>query len=294
MYKIVTHPGSAHKDDFLSVCVLLSTLGQTEVFRREATGEDLADPQTYVIDVGMDYAPERLNFDHHHDPGLPCAFHLLMQHLGHHESAMQMFEWYPHMSMMDVRGPHRTAEHLGIDTSVLYASSSPIDGYILARFSALSHLNCDPVLYELMKELGRDLIEMMKQKRLRLERLKEEGRIVPLKQYKAILSTIEENPKLAMDRYLTYLNDKSIVMSITPSGRGAGWELLRLGDNLMVDFRVLEGNPAVRFIHGSGFVAKTGALIPQDAVVKLAAQAIIEDVQHQAAAVKPIVSGRVK
>ena len=290
MHKIVTHPGSAHKDDFLSVCVLLSILGQVEVFRREASSEDLADPQTYVIDVGMEYAPERLNFDHHHDPGLPCAFHLLMQHLGHHESATQMFEWYPYMSMMDVRGPHRTAEHLGIDTSVLYASSSPIDGYILARFSALSHLNCDPVLYELMKELGSDLITMMKQKSLRLDRLKEEGRIVPLKQYKAILSTIGENPKLAMDRYLTYLNDENIVMSITPSGRGAGWELLRLGDNRMVDFRALEGNPAVRFIHANGFVAKTCTLIPQDAVIELAARAIIEDVQNHAATVKSTVS----
>jgi len=156
------------------------------------------------------------------------------------------------------------------------ASSSPIDGYILARFSALSHLNCDPVLYELMKELGRDLIVMMQQKRLRLERLKEEGRIVALKRYKAIISTIEENPKLAMDRYLTFLNDNSIVMSITPSGRGAGWEMLRLGDNRMVDFRALEGNPAVRFIHANGFVAKTCALIPQEAVIALAAQAIIE------------------
>ena len=276
MYKIVAHPGSAHKDDFLSTCVLLTTLGHAEVFRREATSEDLADPQTYVVDVGMELAPERNNFDHHQDPSLPCAFHLLMKHLGHHESAMLMFEWYPHMSMMDVRGPHRTAEHLGVDTSVLFASSSPIDGYILARFSALTHLNCDPVLYELMKELGRDLLVMMKEKMQRLARLKEESRIVKVKHLKAIVSTIDDNPKLAMDRYLTFLNDNSIVMSITPSVRGAGWEMLRLGDNRMVDFRALEGSPQVRFIHANGFVAKTCSLIPEEAVIELATQAIIE------------------
>jgi hypothetical protein len=159
---------------------------------------------------------------------------------------------------------------------VLFASSSPIDGYILARFSALTHLNSDPVLYELMKELGRDLIVMMKQKMQRLARLKEEAKIVKIEPYKAIFSIIEENPKLAMDRYLTYLNDDSIVMSITPSGRGAGWELLRLGDNRMIDFRALEGHPQVRFIHANGFVAKTYSLIPQEAVIELAAQAIIE------------------
>jgi hypothetical protein len=278
MYKIVAHPGSAHKDDFLSVCILLSILGQAEVFRREATREDLADLQTYVVDVGMEHVPERHNFDHHQDPGLPCAFHLLMKHFGHHDTAMLMFEWYPHMSMMDVRGPHRTAEHLGVDTSVLFASSSPIDGYILARFSALTHLNRDPVLYELMKELGSDLIVMMKQKMARLARLKAESRIVKLKHLKAIVSTIDDNPKLAMDRYLTFLNDNSVVMSIIPSGRGDGWEMLRLGDNLMVDFRALTGHPEVRFIHASGFVAKTCTLLPQEKVIELAAQAVTKDV----------------
>ena len=140
MHKIVSHPGSAHKDDFLSVSVLLATLGKAEVFRREPTDEDLNDPDTYVVDVGLELAPERHNFDHHQDSSLPCAFHLVMQHLGHHEAAMLMFAWYPHMSMMDVRGPYRTAEHLGVDSSIFFASSSPIDGYIISTFANLDSL----------------------------------------------------------------------------------------------------------------------------------------------------------
>ncbi len=82
MYKIVTHPGSSHKDDFLAACVLLATLGDAEVHRREPTDADLADLNTYVVDVGFEYAPERRNFDHHQDRSLPCAFHLVMQYLG--------------------------------------------------------------------------------------------------------------------------------------------------------------------------------------------------------------------
>ena len=77
MYKIVAHPGSAHKDDFMAVSVLLATLGNAEVFRREATSEDMADLNTYVVDVGMEHSPERHNFDHHQDQSLPCAFHQL-------------------------------------------------------------------------------------------------------------------------------------------------------------------------------------------------------------------------
>lgn len=275
MYKVIVHPGSAHKDDFLSVAVLLTLLDVEVVYRREATPQDLADPMTYVVDVGMQHNEELHNFDHHQDPRLPCAFHLVMKHFGKHERAMQMFEWYPHLSMMDVRGPYRTAAHLGVDTSVLFASSSPIDGYILSRFSQLDKLRRGDLFYRLMKDFGQDLLEMAERKLERLERLKAEAQIVPLKHLKAIISTIPENPKLAMDRYLRHLNDSRIAMSITPSARGAGWELLRLGDNMEIDFRSVKNHPDVRFVHINGFVAKTRTLLPIEQALVVADQAVI-------------------
>ena len=274
MYKIVAHPGSAHKDDFLSVSVLLATLKQAEVFRREPTEEDLNDPDTYVVDVGLELSSERHNFDHHQDPSLPCAFHLVMQHLGHHEAAMLMFAWYPHMSMMDVRGPYRTAEHLGVDSSVLFASSSPIDGYIISTFASLESLNAQNPLYDLMKSLGENMIALIGRKMERLERLKSEAKVIEIKHLKAVASDIDDSPKLAMELYLRLLDDENIVMSITPSNRGEGWELLRLGDNTIVDFRVIENNPEIRFVHGSGFLAKTNTRLPLEEVVELACMAI--------------------
>lgn len=275
MYTIVTHPGSAHKDDFLATSVLLATLGDAQVFRREPTRADLDDPDTYVVDAGLEYAPQRHNFDHHHDHALPCAFHLVMQHLGHHEAAAQMFLWYPHMSMIDVRGPYRTADHLGVDTSVLFATSSPIDGYILATFAAAEALRPGDFLYTLMKGLGTDLLALIDRKQQRLARLKSEARVLPVKHLKAVFSDIDPAPKLAMDLYLRHLGDELIVMSITPSNRGAGWELLRLGDNTIVDFRAIAGDPAVRFVHSSGFLAKTHERLPMAAAVELASRAIL-------------------
>ncbi|WP_303722735.1 MYG1 family protein [Malonomonas rubra] len=275
MYKIVVHPGSAHKDDFLSVSVLLASLDRVEaVYRREATPEDLADRFTYVVDVGMDYNEQLHNFDHHQDSLLPCAFHLVMKHLGHHERATLMFEWYGYMSMIDVRGPYRTAEHLGIDTGVLFAASSPIDGYILSRFSKLDELKRGDLFYALMKEFGLDLLAMIERKYKRLERLKAEAQVVPVRHLKAIVSTIAEDPKLSMDRYIRYLNDKLVAMSITPSARGEGWEMLRLGDNSSVDFRAVADNPEIRFVHANGFVAKTQTLLPLEEAVQLATQAV--------------------
>jgi len=274
MYKIVTHPGSSHKDDFLATCMLLATLDGAKVYRREPTGADLADLNTYVVDVGFEYAPERRNFDHHQDCSLPCAFHLVMQHLGLHDAAMQIFAWYPHMSMMDVRGPHRTADHLGVDTSVLFASSSPIDGYILSTFAGVASLDREDSLYLLMKSLGKDMIDLVERKTTRLERLKSEARVVPVRHLKTVFSDISDDPKLSMELYLRFLDDELVVMSITPSNRGEGWELLRLGDNMIVDFRAISADPEVRFVHTSGFLAKTRTRLPMQQAVELACRAI--------------------
>jgi len=276
MYKIIAHPGSSHKDDFMAVSVLLATLGDAEVFRREPTPEELADSETYVVDVGMEHVPEKHNFDHHQDSSLPCAFHLVMQYLGHHDAAMQMFVWYPQMSMMDVRGPYQTAEHLGIDPAVLFAASSPIDGYILSRFSKLASLSKHDLLYTFMKALGQDMLALIERKLKRLERLKLEARVVPLKHLKAITSSIDKSPKLAMELYLHFLDDEAVVMSITPAVRGDGWEMLRLGDHRVVDFLKIRDLPGVGFVHANGFLAKTEKRLPLDEVLALAARAVAD------------------
>ena len=281
MNKIIVHPGTAHKDDFLAVSALLATLDRVEVFRREPTAEDLADLSTYVVDIGLEYDPLKNNFDHHQDQNLPCAFHLVMQHLGYHEGAMEVFGWYPFMSVIDVQGPHRAAEHLGVETSVLFSSSSPIDGYILSKFSRVKSLRKNDMLFSLMKEMGQEFIAMIGLKKNRLELLKTEAEVVRVKGFKILVNKISDNPKLSMELYLRFLNDERIVMSISPSIRGKGWELLRLGDNSIVDFRAISNAPAVRFVHANGYVATTQELIPLEDVFQLAARSISEFGMHR-------------
>ena len=197
-----------------------------------------------------------------------------MKYLGYHDDAMQMFGWYPFMSMMDVRGPHKTAEHFGVDASVFIVSSSPVEGYVLSRFSKLTSLKSQDLLYQLMKEFGQDLLALIELKKKRLALLKEEATVLPVKHIKAVVSRIADNPKLAMELYLRFLADDRLMISITPSGRGDGWELLRLDDNGLVDFRAIADFPEIRFVHANGHVATTHALLPLPKVIELAALSI--------------------
>ena len=80
---IVTHPGSAHKDDLLAVCVLIAR-HRVPVFRREPTDDDLDDASVVVVDIGGSHDPAKSNFDHHHfDREHPptCALSLSLIHI---------------------------------------------------------------------------------------------------------------------------------------------------------------------------------------------------------------------
>ena len=48
---IITHPGSAHKDDFLACCVLIAE-SPVSIHRKDPDSEDLDDSSVAVIDVG--------------------------------------------------------------------------------------------------------------------------------------------------------------------------------------------------------------------------------------------------
>ena len=50
--KIITHPGGAHKDEFLACAVLLAE-HDVPVFRQDPTEEELLNPTTAVIDLSL-------------------------------------------------------------------------------------------------------------------------------------------------------------------------------------------------------------------------------------------------
>ena len=64
---IITHPGGAHKDDFLACSVLLSN-HPVSIFRRDPTEQELEDPEVAVVDIGHQHDPKLNNFDHHQLP----------------------------------------------------------------------------------------------------------------------------------------------------------------------------------------------------------------------------------
>lgn len=286
---ILTHPGSAHKDEFLACCVLLAG-SPAPIVRREPTEADLADPAIAVVDVGHRHEPAAGNFDHHQLPAEAaptCALSLVLQHLGLYADARAFCEWLEPAEWFDCRGPNTTAKWLGIERDVVFKLYSPIDGTLLRRFAAATRHAPGEPLWEMMRLVGTDLLDYIRSQRTRLDFVRQHAQLwrldglaaaesfqvsglgfqvsedEPLVLFLPRTEPLPEEPSAGIDRYLTAEGlDGRVVAVVAPDRRSAGYGLSRHRDHPRLDFTRINAQPDVHFAHLRGFVAKTSATDP--------------------------------
>jgi hypothetical protein len=271
--QILTHPGGSHKDEFLACCLLLAE-NPVPILRREPLPEDLADLAIAVVDVGHEHAPERGNFDHHQFPkDYPptCALSLVLQHLGVYEDARAFCDWLEPAEWFDTRGPNETARWLGVPRETLFKLNSPIDTTLLRRFAAVTRLEPGDPLWEVMRWIGRDLLDYLKTLRSRLNFIGEVGEFweieTPRGPFKILFiprtDPLPDEPSAGLARFIDANPDVGLVAGLVyPDRRGAGFGLSRHNDHAGLDFTRIQDCADVHFAHARGFVAKTTATDP--------------------------------
>lgn len=270
---ILTHPGSAHKDEFIASCILIAE-APAPIVRREPADTDLADPATLVLDVGHRHEPALNNFDHHQlprDHAPTCSISLVLQALGLYADAREFLDWLEPAEWFDCRGPNETARRLGIERDIVNKLNSPIDGALLRRFASSATLSPGEPLWEMMRLVGEDILGHLRGLRRRLEHIARHAERWPLPGAGAGLEILHlprteplaDDPSAGVDRYLasTGLLGK-VIATVCPDRRGAGYGLSRVRDDARLDFTRIANEPDVHFTHAGGFVAKTSATTP--------------------------------
>jgi len=265
---LLTHPGSAHKDEFLACCVLLA-LHPVPIVRREPTASDLNDPQIAVVDVGHEHDPVRNNFDHHQlpkDHAPTCSLSLVLQHLGIYADARQFCDWLEPAEWFDCRGPISTAKFLGVDRNALPKLNSPIDITLLRRFALADRIEPTAPLWAIMRMIGEDLLDYVRTLRTRLDFIAQHAQVWELvlggepAQILFLPRTdpLPDEPSMGIERYIEAQNlSGKIVGTVAPDRRSTGYGLSRFQDNPRLDFTRIAEAPGVHFAHARGFVAKT-------------------------------------
>ncbi len=264
---IVTHPGGAHKDDFLACSVMLFH-HNVPIYRREPTAADIADPQVCVIDVGGEHAPERMNFDHHQFPNdyVPtCALSLVLQHFNLYEEGRKFCDWLETTEWFDTRGMVKTAQWMGVERSVMGKLNSPIDLTCLRRFAYVNELNPGDVIWELMRMVGEDMVLFLRSARERIEFIHKHGEIWELGGglkviYMPRTEPVPNEPSAGLGKYIeNEARAQGCVAMVYPDRRGSGFGLTRFNDDQRLDFTKVGDCDDVHFAHNAGFIAKTTA-----------------------------------
>ena len=265
---LLTHPGSAHKDEFLACCVLLA-LHPVPIIRREPTASDLNDPQIAVVDVGHEHDPVRNNFDHHQlpkDHAPTCSLSLVLQHLGIYADARQFCDWLEPAEWFDCRGPISTAKFLGVDRNALPKLNSPIDITLLRRFALADRIEPTAPLWAIMHMIGEDLLDYVRTLRTRLDFIAQHAQVWELvlggKPAQILFlprtDPLPDEPSMGLERFIDAQNlAGKIVGTVAPDRRSTGYGLSRFQDNPRLDFTRIADAPGVHFAHARGFVAKT-------------------------------------
>ncbi len=268
MNYIVTHPGSAHKDDFLA-CAVLAAEYSLPIYRRDPTEAELEDPSVFVVDVGGRHDPARLNFDHHqfssdHPPS--CSLSLVLQYLGVYEDAVRFCPWMKTAEWLDARGARQTAEWMKVDPFVVAQLSSPIDFSLLRYFAEEQALTTDHPIAALMARIGGDLLDYLRSLRRNLNEL---GTCVEFWQigdleicYLPRIEGMAADLAAALTMFVRE-QDRDIAGTVSPDKRGSGFGMTRFDDDLRLDFTQIENEADVHFAHKQGFIAKTSATDPE-------------------------------
>jgi hypothetical protein len=267
---IVTHPGGAHKDEFLACAVLLSA-NAIPIFRREPSEADLVDETIAVLDVGGEHAPERNNFDHHQFPrdlDPTCALSLVLQHLGLYEDAREFCSWLEVAEWFDCRGPNDTAEWLGVDRETMSQLNSPLDITLLQSFAKRTEHHPGEPLWEVMRMIGTELVEYLTSLRSRLDFVAQHSEIWTMGEgsgdWKVLFMPYTESSpdevSSALGWHIKALGlEEEVLAVVYPDSRGEGYGMRRFNDDQRLDFSRIEEESDIRFAHARGFIAKTSS-----------------------------------
>lgn len=271
---LITHPGGAHKDEFLACCLLLAE-NEAPIVRREPTPDDLADPATAVVDVGGCHEPELGNFDHHQFPAdhpPVCSLSLVLQHLGMYDDARAFCDWLEAAEWFDTRGPIDTARWLGASRETLAKLQSPVDITLLRRFAFEKSVQPGEPLWQVMQWIGSDLLAYLRGMRERLDFVAAHAvtwRADPAAVADDVLfmprtEPMPQEPSAGLPRHIATLDGgAAITAMIYPDRRGPGYALARHEDHPAYDFTRIANCDDVHFAHARGFVAKTTATSPE-------------------------------
>jgi len=259
---IITHPGTAHLDDFLSTCLVIYKSGDIEeVHRREPSDDEINDSSIYKLDVGDKHDPDIKCYDHHQIIMNDCALSLILQDWKLWDKAIKVHNWLTIAVANDTKGPKEVAKLLNVSYTALGRLDSFIERTILDLFKKKKIVKKGSALFSLMKIIGQRFFSQIDDYFKTLKDIEEK---IEYKKIKGVLVTFCYKNVEHSNMLVRILNEKKREMwsdekggiVVYPNNRPYGTiALSRVNNDKRVDFSRISNYEKVKFAHPQGFFA---------------------------------------
>ncbi len=278
---IIVHPGGAHMDEILSTGLICQERGLLPVHRRRPTEEELADPDVWVVDIGLQHQPELRNFDHHQFPrDAPpiCALSLVSEHLGLAE-LLSTSPWYEAQVGIDSKGPVQLARSLGIGNRLPPELDSPFEIGLTHLWREQGEGEVDPQLVTAVMVMADGVVRATRVFQERLHAAREVTEVVFMRGIPIMVhgTTVPDEVSDQLRDEWQASNEGIVAASVSRDSRKPyGSALSRFQDDERIDFGCLQEHPMVRFAHNQGFVAKTVPGLSREELLGLIEISLVE------------------
>lgn len=257
---IITHPGTAHLDDFLSTCLVIYKMGDIEeVHRKEPTREEINDSSIWKLDVGNKHDPDMKCFDHHQIVMDDCTLSLLLKNWELWEKAVKVYNWLKIAVAKDTKGPKEVIKLLNISYTALGSLDSFIERTILNLFQKREIIKKGSVIFSLMKVIGKQFFMLIDEY---YKTIKAIERKIEFKRIKGVIVVFCYKNVKHSNMLVRILNEKKKEMwqderggiAVYPNNRPHGTiALRRYNDDKRVDFSKISKYEKVNYAHPQGF-----------------------------------------
>lgn len=276
--KIVLHGGSAHTDDYLSACVLLSIFKNKKVVirRRDPKPEEFKDNNVFLVDVGLKHEPSFSNFDHHQFPSdyePTCALSLVLKHFDLYDLFNKYFKWVKFVERLDCHGPFNYCKEEGLEPEQFFGVESIIQKSMLGLFERFYK---EDFMQETMRTTGDYLIRSARECDERWALLEKEAKFWNVGAINICsFESDVRSPSFQLNEWLDTF-DEEYPITITNDDRGEGTALFRRGDDERINFSLLKDDPRILFAHNNGFCAKTKNKLSNQSIKELIEKSIVK------------------
>lgn len=276
MTYVVTHPGKAHRDDFLSCCLLIAKHDVNSIERREPSKSEFSDKNVVIVDVGLQLDPANRNYDHHQrsrDAEPFCALSAVIKHELKMEKEFRLHSWVEFTERVDSKGPHATSSYYGWD-EFPFVTTSPIESVLLDIFGQTTFVQHGSELFGMMRMIGEQIMAYVSEYAERLYCCEKQCIAVEVDGLcgVAMLGPVDLVPFINAVKMKKF---PDAVFSLTLDDRGDGMCLYRFDDYPGLDFYKLEGLSGIEFAHKGGFIAKTKSVLDEEQWSNLIRQASV-------------------